>query len=149
MRRKTLLIVMGLVLTLPACGPKRGRLNLKARQTPAVYDLAIFLTPSNPLEPVADACDVSVFPPYLMVGRNDKLTWNIINLCRNEKKIEVKDFVGVFDPNNKDPLEDDGTTDPKKQLKFKVKTNAAYDVYKYAVYRDGQKVVDPEIDVER
>src|SRR2546425_878880 len=83
------------------------------------YHLAIMLFFADPLHPEADKCDVLTVPSYLAVAKNDKITWDIVNLCGNTKDIEVKDFVGEDDPDNTDAVEPDGTSDPKRRLKFK------------------------------
>jgi len=150
MSRTHLIIIVAIALAISACAPKRGRFNFMVRAAAADYHLAIILYPSNSFDPKADDCEVTVVPAYLLVGRKDKLTFDIVNLCRNKKPIEVKDFVGLLNPANKDPLDkDQGSVDPMKKLLFKVKDLAAYDIYKYKVYRDGVVVLDPEIDVDR
>ncbi len=145
-----IILAVAAALALPACAPRRGRLNFAVREAAADYHVAVILYPTNPLEPKPNACEVTVVPTYLLVGRKDKLTFDIVNLCGNTETIEVKDFVGLFNPANQDPLDkDQGGEDPKKKLLFKVKALAAYDIYKYKVYRAGIVALDPEIDVDR
>jgi hypothetical protein len=113
------------------------------------YHLAIMLFYTNPLDPKADDCQVLTVPSYLSVAKNDKITWDIVNLCGNTKDIDVREFVGEDDPAHKDPVDPDGTSDPKRRLPFKVKASASSDVYKYRVFRGGTSAEDPEIYVER
>lgn len=143
MGRHRVVIAVAIGAVISGCGGPRI-----LRQQPADYHLAIMLFYADPAHPVADDCQSVTVPSYLLVGRNDKLTWDIVNLCGNTKDLEVKDFVGN-NPNNKDPLDKESGSDPRRRLIFKVKANANYDAYKYRVYRGGVVVEDPEIDVNR
>jgi hypothetical protein len=118
----------------------------RAKHTkPADYHLAVLLFPKAGGTP--NDCDALTEPASLSVGKNDMVTWEIVNLCGNTQDIEIKDFAG--DNGHDNPLETQPGGDPKRRLIFKVKANADYDVYKYSVYRGGVKVEDPELDVER
>src|SRR2546422_5456100 len=146
MRRRRTYVAVAIAVIFSGCGPSEVR---APRKHAADYHLAIVLFSADPLHPEANRCESVTVPSYLAVAKNDKITWDIVNLCGNDKNIEVKDFVGDDDPSHKDPLDPDASSDPKRRLIFKVKGNAASDIYKYRVYRDGVLVEDPEIYVER
>lgn len=134
------------VLTLSGCVQREVK---RPSKKAGDYHLAIMLFPTNPTLPEGDKCEVLTVPSYLSVAKNDKITWDIVNLCGNQQDIKVGDFVGENDPADKDPIEPDGNSDPRRQLKFKIKVDASSDVYKYRVYRGGVLAEDPEIYVER
>ena len=150
MRGTRVLLLVASAVVFGACTNFARQNNPPAhvmRSRPAEYRVAIILFPDR----ISGGCQSLTTPAYLPVGRNDTLTFQVVNLCSNTERIEVKDFLGN-DVNNHDPVDADPGNDPSnpdKPIKFKVKGAAPYDVYKYAIYRGGQKVEDPEIDVER